>query len=124
MVKNLEDLRIYKMAEEIADKIWFICEKWPTFAKRTVGEQLVRAVDSIGANIAEGHGRYHYKENINFLYYARGSLEETKYWLNRCLKRALITEKKFVELSNDLENLSPRLNAYIRSIGKKQVPSA
>jgi len=80
MVKKLEDLRIYAIAEEIADRIWS-CDKWPIFVKRTVGEQFVKAADSIGANIAEGCGRYHYKENITFVYYARGSLEETKFWL-------------------------------------------
>lgn len=59
MVKKLEDLRVYKIAEELADRIWFICIKWGVFARATVGRQFVRAVDSIGANIAEGYGRYH-----------------------------------------------------------------
>jgi len=118
MPKSLENLRIYKIAEEIADRIWFICKKWDIFAKRTVGEQLVKAIDSIGANIAEGYGRYHYKENINFLYYARGSLEETKFWLKRSLKRRLISDEEYTQLSSELEVLAPQLNAYIQSIGK------
>jgi four helix bundle protein len=119
MVKRLEDLRVYISAEEIADKAWSICEKWPVFAKRTVGGQFVRAADSIGANVAEGYGRYHYKENMNFCFYARGSLEETKCWLRRALKRKLVSEEAFHELNTMLNDLLPQLNAYIRSIGKR-----
>jgi len=118
MVKKLEDLRVYVIAGDIADRIWLICDKWPIFAKRTVGEQFVKAADSIGANIAEGYGRYHYKENITFLYYARGSLEETKFWLCQASKRDLITNEEFTKLNKKLEELAPQLNAYIRSIGK------
>jgi len=118
MVKKLEDLRVYKIAEELADRVWFICIKWGVFARVTVGRQFVRAVDSIGANIAEGYGRYHYKENLVFLYYARGSLEETKFWLSRSYRRKLITEEEFKELDTTLEEFAPQLNAYINSIGK------
>jgi four helix bundle protein len=52
-------------------------------AKGTVGKQLVRPSDTISANIAEGFGRFHYKENKNFCYFSRGSLIETKGWLNK-----------------------------------------
>ena len=118
MVKNIEDLRVYQIAEEIADSIWSICDKWQIFAKKTVGEQIVTAGDSIGANIAEGFGRYHYKENIKFLYYSRGSLQETIFWLKRSLKRKLITDMEFKQVCLLCNNLYPQLNAYIKSIGK------
>lgn len=118
MVKRLEDLRIYKISEEIADKVWFICTRWSIFARMTVGRQFVRAVDSIGANITEGHGRYHYKENITFLYYARGSLVESRFWIKRSYKRRLISKKIYNEFTNTLEELAPQLNAYINSIRK------
>jgi four helix bundle protein len=58
-VQALEEIEVYKLAEEIADKWWEIVSKWQPFAKDTVGKQLIRAVDSIGANIAESYGRYH-----------------------------------------------------------------
>ena len=51
---NFESLRVYRLAESLADQIWSIVVKWNVFARDTVGKQLVRAVDSIGANIAEG----------------------------------------------------------------------
>ena len=81
----LEELPVLKIAEAIADEIWHEITQWGTFPRDVVGGQLARAVDSIGANIAESFGRFHYGEKINHLYYARGSLFESKYWLNRCV---------------------------------------
>ena len=60
---NFEKLRVYKLAEELADRIWFIVLKWDRFAVNTIGDQLVRAADGIGANIAEGSGRGSFKDN-------------------------------------------------------------
>lgn len=75
---KIEDLTIYSMSIELSNQIWKEVIKWDAFSKNTIGKQLVRAADSISANISEGFGRYHYKEEKQFLYYARGSLFETK----------------------------------------------
>lgn len=83
----LEELSIYKLAGEISDKVWAVVVKWDWFAKKTVGDQMVRAADSIAANIAEGYGRYFFGEYLVFLYYSRGSLFETKFWLEKARKR-------------------------------------
>lgn len=112
----LEDLRMLKDAETVADGIWIEVGGWNSFVRNTVGEQLVRAADSIGANIAEGYGRYHYGEKLRFLYYARGSLYETKYWLNRCLKRDLMaidTTQAYIE---QLNGLARQINAFVTSL--------
>ncbi len=114
-VQPLEEIEVYVLAEEIADKWWAIVSQWSPFAKDTVGKQLIRAVDSIGANIAESYGRYHFGEKINFLYYARGSLYEAKFFAHRARKRKLVTEAQFNEMMNDLQTLAPKLNAYINS---------
>lgn len=90
MATSLEDLRVLGMAEGIADSIWGQVVRWDEFARDTVGKQVVRAADSIGANTAEGFGRFNFGEKLQFLYYARGSLFETKYWLNRMLARNLM----------------------------------
>src|SRR5262249_25690557 len=74
----LESKRVYQHAEAIADRIWEIVLCWQWFAKRTAGTQLVKAADSIGANIAEAGGRYHLADVRNFLYYSRGSLRENQ----------------------------------------------
>jgi len=117
MVLKVDDLDIYQMAEELADKVWNICVRWDYFAKDTIGRQMVRAADSISANLAEGHGRYHFKDRLNFCYYARGSLEETKSWLLKAIRRNLITDQK-TEINKIMEILPKKLNAYISSIKK------
>ena len=91
----LEDLIALKNAEKIADSMWLFVINWQEFAKDTIGKQIVRASDSIGANIAEAFGRFNYGEKVQFLYYARGSLFETKYWLNRAVTRNLVTQTDF-----------------------------
>jgi len=111
---QIEDLRIFKAAEEIADKIWELTVKWSYFDKDTIGKQLVRAADSVGANIAEGYGRHHANDNLRFLFIARGSLQETKYWLQRAVKRNLIKKDIADGLISEVDNLAPQLNAFIR----------
>ena len=83
-----------------------------------MGKQLIRSADSISANIAEGFGRYHYKDNKNFCYYSRGSIIETKSWLRKALSRKLISEKEYSTLLQKLETIHLKLNIYIKYIGK------
>ena len=113
--KDIEDLRIVKEAEEICDLIWNIVIEWNYFVKDTIGKQVIKSSDSIGANIVESQGRYHPKDAINFLYMARGSLQETKYWLRRAQRRKLLKDKEYNKLINLLNNLVPQLNAFINS---------
>jgi len=75
---EIEDLKIYSMSLDLSNRIWKDVRSWDYFSKNTIGKQLVRAADSIAANISEGFGRFHFKEEKQFLYYARGSLSETK----------------------------------------------
>jgi four helix bundle protein len=118
MSNRLEDLEVYALSEQFADEIWFIVIKWEYFAKDTLGKQMARSADSIGANIAEGFGRYHYKENKNFCYFSRGSIIETKGWLKKAKTRNLITPDNFEDLFQKLEIIHIKLNAYIKFIGK------
>ena len=83
MIKSLEDFNAYQLALELGEDVWKTVEKWNYFQEDTLGKQLVRAVDSIAANLSEGLGRYHYKEVKNFSYYSRGSLFETKTWMRK-----------------------------------------
>lgn len=90
-VNTIEELEIYQRAEKFSDEVWCEVTSWKDyFAKDTIGKQLVRSADSIGPNIAEGFGRFHYKENKNFCYFSRGSIIETKSWLKKCKTRNLI----------------------------------
>ena len=115
---NLEDLKVYQLAMEIGERVWDLAQKWDYFSKDTVGKQLVRAADSIAANLSEGYGRFFYKENRQFCYYSRGSLQETKTWIRKSHNRGLIKDESFHSLSTDLDALSVKLNNYIRAIGR------
>ncbi len=114
---GFETLRVYILAEAIADKIWEIVEKWDRLPKDTVGKQMIRAADSIGANIAEGTGRGSYADNKRFAKIARGSLFEVKHWLRRSYKRCLLTQDEIDSLKDQMEGLAPKLSSYINSIG-------
>lgn len=116
---NFEKLRVYRLSEDLADAIWTIVDSWPNFARDTVGKQVVRSADSIGANIAEGSGRSTFTDNKRFVYMARGSLNETIHWMRRAFKRRLLSEGQTGEIKCLIDQLSPMLNAYVRAIGRK-----
>jgi len=86
---SFEDLQVSQLAETLADDVWSIVIAWDAFARDTVGKQIVKAADSIGANIAEGTGRGSYQDNRRFIRIARGSLYETRHWLRRVQAKAL-----------------------------------
>ena len=105
---NFENLRVYQLAENLADQIWPIVLKWNIFSRDTVGKQLVKAADSIGANIAEGTGRGTFVDNRRFVRIARGSLNETQHWLRRAYKRELLSEKEVNTIKTIVDELAPK----------------
>ena len=115
---NFEKLQVYKLAENLADGIWDVVRSWDYFAKDTVGKQMVKAADSIGANIAEGTGRGSLEDNRRFIRMARGSLYETQHWLRRAYKRSLLNKQQVALLKPIISELSPKVNAYFRSVNK------
>ena len=114
---GFEELEVYRLAEDMADEIWGVVLAWAPFARATLGQQAVRAADSIGANIAEGYGRAATKDNSRFVRIARGSLNETIHWMRRAYRRGLLKKAEAERLKGFFDELSPRLNAYLRSIG-------
>lgn len=111
--QDIEESRMYERAEQLADEVWEVVLAWQPFARDTVGRQLATAADSIGANIAESSGRFHPGDVVRFLYYARGSLKETRYWLRRALNRNLITQQQFDRWTAELTQLAKDINSYI-----------
>ena len=109
-------MEIYKLALEIGEDVWNIVVKWEYFPQKTVGSQFVEAADSIAANIAEGYGRYFYKDRKQFSYYSRGSLMETKNWSTKALNRKLVTQEEFNILIEKLKVLHFKLNIYIKKL--------
>ncbi|MGV2830934.1 four helix bundle protein [Myxosarcina sp. GI1(2024)] len=116
--KKFQDLNVYRLAEKLSEEIWRIVSEWQSLAKDTVGKQIIRSADSIGANIAEVAGRGSFNDNKRFVRIARGSLYETQHWLRRAYCRQLLTPEQLDRLKTIIEELAPRLNAYLNSIGK------
>jgi len=114
---NFEKLRVYQLSEKLADQIWEIVLGWNNFSRDTVGKQVVRSADSVGANVSEGCGRGRFLDNKRFVRMARGSLNETQHWLRRAYKRNLLTKRQVDSLRPLIDELGPSLNAYLKSIG-------
>ncbi|MBL0184021.1 MAG: four helix bundle protein [Chitinophagaceae bacterium] len=118
MEYTLEKLEVYQLAESFSDAIWKLVGSWTNFQRDTIGKQIVRSADSISANIAEGYGRYYYKESKQFFFYSRGSLQETKSWLSKCKRRNILETIKADELITDAEKILAKLNGYIKFVAK------
>lgn len=120
MQYTLEKLAVYNASEAFSDEIWNLVDKWNYFQKDTIGKQMTKAADSISANIAEGYGRYYYKESKQFYFYARGSIQETKAWLSKCRRRKLVEENICTVLLSEAEKILAMLNAYIKFVANSQ----
>lgn len=111
----LEDLEVYKIAREISKEAWAVYQKLTWQDKKIMGDQFIRAIDSIGANLAEGFGRFHYLDKNKFNYNSRGSLLEAVYWLEIIHERGKIDKGVSNLLREKLDELHKRLNVYINS---------
>ena len=113
---DLQKFKIIGQANQIGDSVWKEVILWNYFNKDTIGKQLVRAADSISANLSEAYGRYGYADRKRFAYYARGSLCETINWLQISQRRGLLGTEKESKLQEELGILSFRINTYIKRL--------
>ncbi len=112
---KLEDLEVYKLACELSKESWEVYSHMSTQDRIVIGSQFIRAIDSVGANIAEGFGRFHYLDKNKFNYNARGSLFESIHWVDLLEARGFINNKELGDLKSKLKTLSIKLNNYISS---------
>ena len=110
---SFEDLELYKAAREYRKKIFRLIKMLPTCEKYNLESQMRRAATSLTNNIAEGHGRYHYQENIQFLRISRGSLEEILDDLNICLDEQYVPKVEIETLKAEGFDLLRKINGYI-----------
>ncbi|HWA82149.1 MAG TPA: four helix bundle protein [Fimbriimonadaceae bacterium] len=97
----------------VSDEIWDAVQKWGSFAKSTTGKQLVRAIDSIGANLVEGDGRYSDAEANHFFEIARGSAREARYWIDAAKRRRLLPHDRALGFVRRLDISMQMLNGLI-----------
>ena len=121
---TLEDLWIYADAKELAKQVYFIVNRWSIFDRKTLGDQLVRACDSIVANLAEGYGRFSSTENKRFIMYSRGSLYEVASQLELAHARNLISSEEVEELQALVMKLKKGVIRYHQSIENRRVPGS
>jgi len=116
---ELKDIAAYRIAFDLPNYVWDIVIKWNYFAKDTVGRQLVKAIDSISANIAEGFGRYFKKDKANFYRYSYGSSGESFDWIEKANKRSLLKEKEYQHIIEALKKLPKEINHLINFTNEK-----
>ena len=109
----IEELELFAIYESVSDWIWEIVDQWSLKAQDTIGKQIIRAADSINANLVEGDGRYTIADSIRFFVIARASARETRLWINRAAKRKLIKSAEGVRRIKDLETATRMLNKLI-----------
>ena len=114
-MREVYELDVYKLAEELSDMIWYPFDEWSHKTQKTIGYQIIRASDSIAANLAEGYGRFTPADRKTFYRYARCSFEETKAWLRKLIRRNVISDNEIPKYTEIIDELGPKLNAFIRS---------
>ena len=116
---TLNDISAYKIALHLSNYVWNIVIKWDWFAKRTIGTQFARAIDSISSNTAEGFGRYHKKDKIKFYRYSYGSITESLDWNEKAKKRKLLKESEYDHILRELKKLPKEINSLISFTNQK-----
>lgn len=110
----LNDVEAYRIAFHLSNQVWPMVLGWPTFARDTIGKQMVRAVDSISANIAEGFGRYGKKDKVKFYRYAYGSAIEALDWNEKAKARQLYSPEQYGHVFQQLQKLPKSINILIK----------
>ena len=118
--RSFEELEVYKAAREFRKKIYRLIKKLPAEEKYSLDGQMRRASLSLTNNIAEGHGRFHYQENIQFCRVSRGSLMELIDDLNLCIDEEYFPLKFLYELKDEGYRINKMLNGYISYLKRKR----
>jgi len=117
-IKTFEDLEVWKVCRDLKQKIFTITETFPSEERFRLVDQLRRAAISSTANIAEGYGRFHYQENIQFCRQSRGSLYEILDHLTTARDQGYISEESFKELRAQVFSCIRLINGYLRMLHK------
>ena len=119
MNSDFRNLDVYNIARELRKEIFELIKVFPSEERYQLSNQLLRASRSITANIAEGYGRFHYKDNIRFCRLARGSLYETLEHLITAFDCNYIDEETFLKFEEKVTMIMKKLNGYISYLKNK-----
>lgn len=119
-MKDFRDLEVWKETRNFRNKIFTLVKKFPAEEKYKLIDQIIRSSRSVNANIAEGHGRFHYQENIQFCRQARGSLNETLDHLITAFDCEYIDETQFKEFEEQHNLILKIMNGYIAYLKKRK----
>ena len=119
-VHSFEELIVYKKAREFRKEIYALVRMLPREERFELASQMRRAAVSVTNNIAEGFGRFHYQENIQFCRHTRGSVNEIIDDLNVCLDEKYTQENHIQELKQKAYELIKILNGYIAGIKRSK----
>ena len=112
----LHDLDVYHSARKLSSMAWIVYQRLSFQEKKVWGDQMLSAVDSVGANIAEGYARFHYLEKCRFYYISRASLSEgIEHWIDLGFERGIVNDQEYQELSKVRTDIQIRLNNMIKS---------
>jgi four helix bundle protein len=112
--QTFEDLEVYKAAREFRKAMYRVNRQLPAFEKYELGSQIRRASVSLTNNMAEGHGRFHYPDQIRFFLHSRGSLEELVDDLNVCLDENYVSSDEVTRLKEQSREVLILINGYLR----------
>lgn len=117
---DFRDLEVWQRCKEIRNNIWELCKTFPSVEKYRLSDQMIRSSRSSSACIAEGYGRYHYQENIQFCRQSRGSLYELIDHLDVAEECGYIDDKKAESLIDETKTTIRILNGYIKYLKKRK----
>src|SRR5262245_60989786 len=121
--QTFEDLEVYQVAREFRKSMYSIARRLPSDEKYGLASQIRRAAVSLTNNIAEGHGRYHYLDQIKFMLQARGSLAELIDDLNICLDEVYLQRSETETRKQSAWRVSQLIGGYIRHLRQRQTGS-
>ncbi len=111
---SIHDLEVYKLSRDLSRIGWGVYNSFNWHTQKIIGDQFIQSTDSVGANIAEGYGRFHYLDKIKFYYNSRGSLlEASEHWSELLHERGLVSQLEYTQFKEIAKSLLYKLNNFI-----------
>ena len=121
MKSDFRDLDVWKKGRELRKEIWALCKKFSSEERFRLSDQMIRASRSITANVAEGYGRFHYQENIQFCRQSRGSAYEMIDHITVAVDCEYVNNEQEQYYINKVEEIIKLLNGYIKYLSDRKL---